>query len=80
MKQIPISDEAYQALANRHGDVAAFVESLAQAPGSPQADEAGAKPKRSFADALREKGLLGAYDDLPEDLSSNPKHLDGFGL
>ncbi len=34
---------------------------------------------RSLFDALNERGLIGFMDDAPSDLSTNPKHLEGFG-
>lgn len=33
---------------------------------------------RSFYDALEERGIIGAWDG-PGDLSTNPKHMEGFG-
>lgn len=33
---------------------------------------------RSLYEALNERGLIGAYDG-PDDLSTNPEHMDGFG-
>ena len=34
--------------------------------------------KRSLFDALNERGMIGAFDG-PGDLSTNPKHMEGFG-
>jgi Arc/MetJ-type ribon-helix-helix transcriptional regulator len=36
-------------------------------------------PGRSALDAAREAGIVGVYDDLPGDLSTNPKHMECFG-
>jgi len=33
----------------------------------------------SFADRLKKAGLLGALQGGPDDLSSNPQHMEGFG-
>lgn len=76
MKHIQISDDAYAALANRHGDVAAFIEQVAQR--EQQAEPLGDEPK-SFYDAMNERGLIGCIQDAPPDLSTNPKHMEGFG-
>lgn len=35
--------------------------------------------RTSLADRLRKAGLLGAFDGGPDDLSSNPDHMEGFG-
>lgn len=35
--------------------------------------------ERSFYDATKAAGLIGKYDDYPPDLSTNPKHMEGFG-
>lgn len=83
MRQIQISDDAYQALASQHGDVAAFVETIAReltsASSGQPATKNGEAPAASLHDALLSDGLLGKYDDLPADLSTNPKHLEAFG-
>ena len=79
--QIEISEDTYKAIAERHGDVAAYLERLARrAIAAPDArsDKPNGTPK-SLADALAGNGLLGKYDDLPAALSSNPEHLSGFG-
>ena len=34
--------------------------------------------RRSLFDALSERGMIGAMDG-PGDLSTNPKHMEGFG-
>jgi hypothetical protein len=33
----------------------------------------------SFADRLRKAGLLGSLEGGPDDLSSNSRHMEGFG-
>ena len=38
----------------------------------------GASPK-SVYDALNELGIIGSITDGPGDLSTNPKHMEGFG-
>lgn len=38
----------------------------------------GKQSSRSLFDALNERGLIGAFDG-PGDLSTNSKHMDGFG-
>jgi hypothetical protein len=35
-------------------------------------------PRRTLFDALNERGMIGSFDG-PGDLSSNPKHMEGFG-
>lgn len=35
--------------------------------------------QKSFYDALEEAGLIGIVKDAPPDLSTNPKHMEGFG-
>lgn len=34
---------------------------------------------RTLYDALAARGLIGCITDGPEDLSTNPKHMEGFG-
>ena len=34
--------------------------------------------ERTLFDVLTERGILGCYDG-PTDLSTNPKHMEGFG-
>jgi hypothetical protein len=36
-------------------------------------------PEESFYDAAVRVGLLGSIDDAPPDLSTNRKHMEGFG-
>ena len=36
------------------------------------------RPGRSFLDAMEDRGLVGAMVG-PNDLSTNPKHMEGFG-
>lgn len=35
--------------------------------------------KRSLFDVLQDRGLIGFMHDGPEDLSTNPRHMEGFG-
>lgn len=42
-------------------------------------DESETKPGKSLAQALAEDGLLGKYEGLPTDLSSDPRYLEDFG-
>ena len=35
--------------------------------------------EETLYDAFRRQGLIGCIDDLPADLSTNPKHMEGFG-
>ena len=37
------------------------------------------RPKRSLYDAWKERGLVGCLKRVPNDLSTNPKYLEGFG-
>ena len=34
---------------------------------------------RSLYDAFDERGQIGSITDAPPDLSTNPKHMEGFG-
>lgn len=38
-----------------------------------------AAPQESVRDALERLGLLSCVDDAPEDLSTNPAHMERFG-
>jgi hypothetical protein len=38
----------------------------------------GAAPEKTLYDVLSERGILGCFDG-PTDLSTNPKHMEGFG-
>ena len=42
-------------------------------------DDAASDDGESLFDALNEAGLIGCVIDAPEDLSTNPKYLEGFG-
>ncbi len=35
--------------------------------------------RKTLYDALNERGIIGSIDDGPSDLSTNPKHMEGFG-
>lgn len=37
------------------------------------------RPNSSFFEKLERKGLVGCLAGGPTDLSSNPKHMEGFG-
>jgi metal-responsive CopG/Arc/MetJ family transcriptional regulator len=37
-------------------------------------------PRESCLDIARRIGILGIYKGAPSDLSTNPKHMEGFGL
>jgi len=43
------------------------------------ADRTAPSSGTSLADRLRESGLIGSIQDGPGDLSTNPKHMEGFG-
>ena len=36
-------------------------------------------PRETCLDIARRIGILGVYKDAPHDLSTNPKHMEGFG-
>jgi len=38
------------------------------------------KPRESAYDVAKRIGIIGVYKDAPSDLSSNPAHMEGFGL
>lgn len=42
------------------------------------APETSSLRERTLFDVLTERGVLGCYDG-PTDLSTNPKHMEGFG-
>ena len=39
----------------------------------------GQSNRRSALDGFKERGLLGSITDAPEDWSTNPKYMEGFG-
>ena len=39
----------------------------------------GITPSRTLFDAFNDDGMIGSITDAPSDLSTNPKHLEGFG-
>ena len=41
--------------------------------------DAARAPGPSCLDIARRVGLVGVYKDAPSDLSTNPKHMEGFG-
>lgn len=79
---VEISEDTYKAIAQRYGDVSAFIERVAkqQLAGEPtDALSAESNGEKSFADSLEETGLLGCIKEAPADLSTNPSHMEGFG-
>ena len=46
--------------------------------GSGDNAKAGKPAERTLYDALNQRGLIGTFDG-PGDLSTNPKHMEGFG-
>jgi metal-responsive CopG/Arc/MetJ family transcriptional regulator len=36
-------------------------------------------PRESCLDIARRIGIVGIYNDAPQDLSTNPEHMEGFG-
>jgi metal-responsive CopG/Arc/MetJ family transcriptional regulator len=36
-------------------------------------------PRQSCLDIARRIGIIGVYKDAPQDLSTNPDHMEGFG-
>ncbi len=38
------------------------------------------KPRESCYDLAKRLGIIGVYKDAPSDLSTNPAHMEGFGL
>ncbi|MEQ8211815.1 MAG: hypothetical protein RH917_18605 [Lacipirellulaceae bacterium] len=44
-----------------------------------QSDGHADSAQRTLFDALNERGLIGCIDDAPEDWSTNPKYMEGFG-
>lgn len=37
------------------------------------------KPRPSCLDIAKRIGFIGAYPETPDDLSTNPEHMEGFG-
>ena len=37
-------------------------------------------PRESCYDLAKRLGIIGIYKDAPPDLSTNPAHMEGFGL
>jgi Arc/MetJ-type ribon-helix-helix transcriptional regulator len=37
-------------------------------------------PQASCLDIARQIGIIGIYTDAPADLSTNPAHMEGFGV
>jgi hypothetical protein len=52
-----------------------LINELADITSSPN----GGKVGRTLYDALKDRGLIGFMSDGPDDLSTNPKHMEGFG-
>jgi metal-responsive CopG/Arc/MetJ family transcriptional regulator len=38
------------------------------------------KPRETCYDIAKRLGILGVYKDAPHDLSTNPEHMEGFGV
>jgi metal-responsive CopG/Arc/MetJ family transcriptional regulator len=36
-------------------------------------------PRETCLDIARRIGIIGVYKDAPDDLSTNPEHMEGFG-
>jgi predicted DNA-binding antitoxin AbrB/MazE fold protein len=45
----------------------------------PEAESDAKETDPTFFDLLDEAGLIGCIKDGPADLSTNPKHMEGFG-
>jgi hypothetical protein len=46
-------------------------------PNAPDANQG--RDRQTLFDALNEAGLIGCITDGPVDLSTNPRHMEGFG-
>ena len=51
-----------------------LIQELARSAAQPNGTD-----QRSLYDALKARGLIGFMTDGPGDLSTNPKHMEGFG-
>ncbi len=79
-REIHLTDEQCKCLAERSEETGRpwpelLEEVLAKIP-PPRSTE---NKERSLYDALNERGLIGSITDAPADLSTNPKHMEGFG-
>jgi len=75
---IPQSDEQWlktQATQAGFNDVQEYALSILMPQNSPNESA----NHRSFYEAAGASGLIGGGSDYASDLSSNPKHLEGFG-
>jgi hypothetical protein len=77
---IKLTDEQRRLLAERAQDTGRpWTELLEELFATlPQHTTNGDKPRRTLFEALNERGMIGAFDG-PGDLSTNPKHMEGFG-
>ena len=78
--EIHLTDEQRKLLAKRSEETGRpwselLEELLAKIPSSRGNEAEG----RTLFDALNERGLIGFMKDGPGDLSTNPKHMEGFG-
>jgi len=79
-REIHLTDEQRRLLAERAEETGRswsvlLEEVIAKIP-TPRPTE---NKERSLYDALNERGLIGSITDAPADLSTNPKHMEGFG-
>lgn len=79
-REIHLTDEQRQLLAQRSEETGRpwsklLEEVLAKIP----PPRTSGTQERSLYDALNERGLIGFMKDGPGDLSTNPKHMEGFG-
>jgi len=76
---IQLSDEQRTILAQRANETGRpWPDLLDEMFGKLSSPKRNGTPPRSLFDALNERGIIGAFDG-PTDLSTNPKHMEGFG-
>lgn len=77
--QIQLTAEQRELLAQKADETGRpWAELLEEFLASPKPKARKPRPGRSFLDAMMERGMVGAMEG-PGDLSTNPKHMEGFG-
>jgi hypothetical protein len=82
MNTIELTSEQLQTLsrlAAQTGKPPSEVLQMALASFEQKTGAANGTPAETIRDAMVRLGLLGCVTDAPADLSTNPKHMEGFG-
>lgn len=56
-----------------------LAQQLSQSAGKAVTGGGDSETGKSLYDALNERGMIGSIVDGPGDLSTNPRHMEGFG-